>query len=121
MENNFSLIKERVIYIADYKRISRKDFCDMIGVTTANFRGEAKKTPMNSDTIEKLLSLFPEISPRWLITGEPPMLINDKIVDNPRKADDSFEIIRNLSEANKNLSETNKKLAKINAQLVAKI
>lgn len=82
----------------------------MIGVTTANFRGEAKKTPINSDTIEKILSLFPEISPRWLISGVAPMMVAEDESILQSESNNFPEIIKNLSEANRKLTETNSKL-----------
>lgn len=70
MDKILSLIKERAIYIADSKGLSKQLFCSQIGLTTGNFRGEAKKTSLNSDTIEKILSLFPDVNIEWLISGK---------------------------------------------------
>lgn len=64
------MIKERVAQIADYKGINKEIFFSRIGVTSANFRGKAKKTPLSSATIENILSEFPDINIEWLITGK---------------------------------------------------
>jgi hypothetical protein len=68
------MIKERVIEIADYKGITKEKFFEILGMTSANFRGSARNTPLNSNAIENILSKFPEISPDWLLTGSGPML-----------------------------------------------
>lgn len=102
MENKFSFIKERAIQIAEIKKISRKDFCKKIGMTTANFRGSAKETPLNSDTIENILSLFPDISPDWLILGNGPVFRSE--VSNPTITEKNYlEIIKKLADTNQQL------------------
>lgn len=64
------MIKDRVIQIAEFKGIKKEVFFTRIGVTSANFRGKARSTPLNSSTIENILSEFPDINSEWLITGK---------------------------------------------------
>ena len=45
-------------------------------MTSANFRGNAKKTPLNSNAIENILSRLPQINACWILTGEGEMLNN---------------------------------------------
>ncbi|GIZ15766.1 XRE family transcriptional regulator [Capnocytophaga catalasegens] len=68
------MIKERVIQVIEIKGIAKEKFFEKIGVTSANFRGNAKKTPLNSTTIENILSEIPELNPEWLLTGKGSML-----------------------------------------------
>lgn len=68
------MIKERIIKILEYKGIPKEDFYVKIGMTSANFRGKAKSTPLNSNAIENILSEIPDINPEWLITGKGNML-----------------------------------------------
>lgn len=70
------MIKDRILKISDYSGLTKELFFSKIGMTTANFRGKAKETPINSTAIENILSVFPEINPEWLITGKGPMLKN---------------------------------------------
>lgn len=70
------MIKERVIQILDYKKLVKENFFEKIGMTSANFRGSAKKTPLNSTAIENILSELPDVNLEWLITGKGSMLIN---------------------------------------------
>lgn len=69
-------IKERILQIAEYKGIGKVEFCEKIGLTYGNFTGSNKKTPINSNTLGNILSIFSEISPEWLLTGEGEMLRN---------------------------------------------
>lgn len=71
------MIKERVIQVLEYKGIAKEKFYVKVGATSANFRGNAKKTPLNSTTIENILSELPDINIEWLLTGNGSMLKND--------------------------------------------
>lgn len=64
------MIKERIIQVIEIKGIAKEKFFEKIGVTSANFRGKAKKTPLNSTAIENVLSEIPELNPEWLLTGK---------------------------------------------------
>ena len=67
-------------------------------MTSANFRGNAKKTPLNSTAIENILSEIPDLNTEWLLTGKGEMLKNDtKTAHNP------------LSTAEKDAKSTTKK------------
>lgn len=68
------MIKERVIQVIEYKKIAKEDFYTKIGMTSASFRGNARKTPLNSNAIENILSEIPDVNPTWLLTGQGEML-----------------------------------------------
>ena len=74
--NKFSGIKERIIHFIESQGIKKKDFFDKIGITSANFRGKAQNTPLNSTTIENIFTHYPSINLHWLITGKGDMIIN---------------------------------------------
>ena len=69
-------IKERVMYILEYKGIAKENFFTEIGMTSANFRGSAKHTPLNSTAIANIFTAIPDINLTWLITGKGEMLDN---------------------------------------------
>jgi len=83
------MIKERVIKIAELKGVIKEDFFPKIGMTSANFRGSAKKTPLNSNAIENILSVFPDINPEWLITGNGNMLRTDQPIQATKSTNDN--------------------------------
>lgn len=68
------MIKERIIQLIEYKRFVKEVFFKKIGVTSANFRGMAKNTPVNSNTIENIFTEIPDLNLEWLITGRGEML-----------------------------------------------
>lgn len=69
MVNNLLYIKERVLYLADILNINKKKFVEDIKQTYGNFTGENRKRPLNSDTINNILSKYPEVNVEWLLTG----------------------------------------------------
>jgi len=70
MDRNLSFIKERILYLTDYHKDKKEDFFKKIGVTYGNFKGIQKETSVSSDTIEKILSIYPDVDAVWLLTGK---------------------------------------------------
>ena len=68
------MIKERILQIAKRKGITNREICQKIGLTYGGFTGENKKRPVNSDAIANLLVEYPDVDPRWLLTGQGSML-----------------------------------------------
>jgi len=73
MEKKISNIKDRVIQFIDYKGFKREDFFNEMGLSYSNFKGPQKKSALNSDSIDKILSKYPEININWLVLGVGPM------------------------------------------------
>lgn len=71
------MIKDRIIQILELKGIAKEDFYKRIGMTSASFRGNARKTPLNSNAIENILSEITDLNSEWLLTGEGYMLKQD--------------------------------------------
>lgn len=78
-ENKFTMIKDRVIQLIENKGVGKEEFFGLIGMTSANFRGNARKTPLNSNAIENILSFFPDVNVEWLITGNGLMFSKNEI------------------------------------------
>lgn len=74
MANISTNIKERILSISEYKGITKESFFQKIGMTYGNFKGKSKDTPINSNAIADILTMFPDIDPEWLLTGEGAML-----------------------------------------------
>ena len=66
------MIKDRILQLIERKRVPKGKTFAELGVTSANFRGRAKQTPLNSDCIARLFALFPDLNLEWLITGNGP-------------------------------------------------
>ncbi len=71
------MIKERIIELIEFKGLPKEKFYSDIGMTSANFRGTAKERPLNSNTIENIISVIPDVNIDWLLTGKEPMLKED--------------------------------------------
>ena len=63
-----------MIEFIDSKGIVKERFYDMIGMTSANFRGNARNSPINFKAIKKMIENFPDLNLHWLITGEGKMI-----------------------------------------------
>ncbi len=84
MDNKFTYIKERILYIIENKGFKKESFFKSIGMTYGNFKGELKKKPINSNALENILSKIPDVNAYWLITGKGEMLLkNNKQQETP--------------------------------------
>lgn len=97
------MIKDRIIQILEKKEIGKENFYKTIGMSSANFRGKAKETPINSNAIENILSEIPDLNSEWLLTGKGEMLKseqNQELFEKQKKFDalkkqlESGEIIK---------------------------
>lgn len=87
MDKKISNIKERILYLADFKGVAKEKFFTEIGMTYGSFKGKQKNTALNSDALDKILSIYPDVDALWLITGNGSMTkgIDYKIPDeNPQ-------------------------------------
>lgn len=106
------MIKERIIQVIESKGIAKESFYVKIGMTSANFRGEAKKRPINSNAIENILSEIPDLNSEWLVTGKGSMLKegNPIIIDEPNPIRDKLilrqdQLIEHLEKENRDLKK----------------
>ncbi len=70
-----SKIVGRIKEYMDYKKISIAAFEKSIGLSNASFNKTLKTGgAIGTDKLEKTLSIYPDINPEWLLTGEGEML-----------------------------------------------
>lgn len=96
MDKKISYIKERVLQIAQNKGVSYDKFCKDIGMTYGSFKGSQKKTTINSDALDKILSINNEVSPDWLLTGKGSMYRNSLDILNENTATYKLRTDKNL-------------------------
>lgn len=78
------MILERLKEYIDYRGISVAAFERSIGMANASFGKSLKnKGAIGTDKLEKILSIYPEISPVWLMTGEGNMLKTPNTPNTP--------------------------------------
>lgn len=123
------MIKERVIQLLENKGIAKEKFYEKIGITSANFRGNAKKTPLNSTAIENILSEIPDLNLEWLLTGKGSMLKSEEISrlsqnitgNSNNQSGNDTNITGNSSqqvnELQKQLKERDKEIERLKAQV----
>jgi hypothetical protein len=119
MENKFSNIKERILYVAEYYKVSKELFFEKIGMTYGNFKGSAKERPLNSDAIVKILSIYTEVDSDWLLTGNGEMLKKEQT--DLEISEKSRNLLNRFSEtaySSKNLTNEVEKLSEINDRVV---
>ena len=70
----FSEIKERLLQFAETKQIKKMEFYAKIGVDSSNFAGKMAESELAADKIARILLIFPELNPDWLLLGKGEML-----------------------------------------------
>ena len=69
------MIVDRLKQYIDTKGIPIATFERSVGMSNASFGKSLKnKGAIGTDKLENILSIYPDISPSWLLTGEGPML-----------------------------------------------
>lgn len=86
MDNIFSNIKKRALYIAKYEGVNIEFFCESIGMSYGSFKGSAKQRPLNSNAIKKILNIYSNINAEWLVLGKGNMIkpIQEDDVEEPQ-------------------------------------
>lgn len=67
-------IKENILQFIENQRIVKEDFYKKTGIAASNFKGSGLKSEIGGDKIVKILSVYPQIDPEWLLTGKGNML-----------------------------------------------
>lgn len=65
-------VKERIREFIKYLRISEREFCRRIGVSTSYVN--SIRTSIQPDKMKAISDKFPELNPMWLLTGDGEML-----------------------------------------------
>ncbi|WP_378187604.1 hypothetical protein ACE939_04560 [Aquimarina sp. W85] len=65
---------DRILQFIEYKSLSKREFAKKIGVSHSLI---GKSNNIGSDKLERIISNYPELNPRWLITGVGKMIQED--------------------------------------------
>lgn len=71
---SFDEIKQRLLQYAEYKDIAMGEFYEKISMYPSNFAGKGGESSLKSDNIVKVLNVFSDINPDWLLLGKGEML-----------------------------------------------
>lgn len=72
-----STIKENILLFIENQRIVKEEFYNKTEIAASNFKGKGLKSEIGGDKIVKILSVYPEINPTWLLTGKGEMLLKE--------------------------------------------
>lgn len=67
-------IKEKILSYLDATGKVKSEFYKAIGASPSNFKGAGKNSSLSSDKIAQILTLYPDLSPDWLLNGVGDML-----------------------------------------------
>ena len=112
-------MEERIRQIIEYYGISTRQFEQKISVSDGLIhKALARKSGLKSDTLAKIMYIFPQINPDWLLLGKGEML-RGSIPEAPSNAtiDKLLERIEDLARENGQLQAENAELKKEVARL----
>lgn len=74
-----STVKDRLVLFAEAMGIKKSLFFSEIGMAQSNFRGSNIKSSISSDKVVEILTIYPNLSPEWLMLGEGDMIRNSSL------------------------------------------
>lgn len=77
-------IIDRIILFIRYKRLSMRAFDMSIGVGNGYTSKQSKSNAsVGSDVLERIIDVYPDLDPLWLITGKGNMILDIKELEEP--------------------------------------
>jgi hypothetical protein len=73
-------MKKRLVEFLNYLNIGQNKFAKNVGLSGGYF--STIKDNITVETVKKILSVYPELNVRWLLTGEGEMLNNSQHLEN---------------------------------------
>ncbi|WP_233898321.1 hypothetical protein [Tenacibaculum piscium] len=98
MDTKNTNIKERILQLANFKGISYQKFFDELELNYSNFKGKQKLSGINSNSIERIISKYPELNLRWLITNEGEMIVSSEKEEKTQKLDTMKKEMKNYKQ-----------------------
>jgi len=76
--DKISTIKQNILYFVESQGFKREDFFNKIEISYSNFKGKSLFSEIGAVKIVKILTIFRQINPDWLLTGKGEMLRNSE-------------------------------------------
>lgn len=67
-------VKERLLQFAKTQKLVMMDFYKKITIASSNFSGKGGESALSTDKIIHILTIYPELSPDWLLLEKGEML-----------------------------------------------
>lgn len=116
MDNKFSNIKERILYLIELKGDTKEKFFNKIGMTYGSFKGDAKKRPINSNALANILTIYPDVNPMWLIVGNGETFHSEPNIKPPEdEKHDNLKELKMIRELAEELGRIKKELEDLKA------
>lgn len=92
MDKIFAPIKGRIAIFIENQGIKKGDFFTITEISSSNFKGKGGESEIGGDKIAKILTIYPEINPLWLLLGQGEMLTTPQVavVSTTQSAENSF-------------------------------
>lgn len=102
----------------DYKELSILSFEKSVGTRSAIDKAIKNKSNLRSDLLAKIIDVYPEINPNWLLTGKGNMLLDKP--SSKLKEIDKIELLNLLIDKNDELlrDDSFRKYFKMNMELL---
>ncbi|MBQ9473296.1 MAG: hypothetical protein IJU81_02660 [Bacteroidales bacterium] len=106
-------IKSRLLQFAKEQGFKKEEFCRVIGIDSANFRGKNALSDLGSEKIVSILSHFSNLNPDWLMLGKGEMLRTEA----EKKSSEEALAIKIISEKDARIEQ----LIRENERLLAQV
>jgi hypothetical protein len=93
-------IKEKILTFLEKKGISKADFYAETGIESSNFKGKNKDSLPGSAMLVKILTIYPDLSADWLLTGTGEMLKTKSISKDTSAASKTLSLSNKDTENN---------------------
>lgn len=111
------MILERLKQYIDFKGISVAAFERSIGMANASFGKSLKKCgAIGTDKLENILSIYPDISPMWLLKGVGDMIMADDITQ-PTQGEAPTYLLNMISEKDATIQQQAKEIGRLEQQI----
>lgn len=87
---NISTIKDRILTYIEKRGIKKTEFYKATGLSESNFKGRNRLSQPGGDMLVKILTIYPELSAEWLLTGEGDMIKKD--IDNSTSVEENISV-----------------------------
>jgi hypothetical protein len=123
-------IKQRILSYANDQGVSIRRFVNNLGITPGAFSGRNLNNELGGDKIARIVELYSNLSPDWLLLGKGNMLreasIEDapppvQVIPPPVHSDYALQRIEELARENERLQAKNEKLEQEKVRLLQEL
>lgn len=110
-----SIHKQRILKYIEYKGISKNKFYIETGVSNGVLD---KESGISMETVEKIISTYPDINLEWLVTGKTEMLRSANTSDSSSITKDREDLYKELiSQKDEKIDLLNQQIGELQLQL----